>query len=134
MPGIVRNIKDVNEAINPFNPTAAAVAPPAAPAPVPAPAPATPGGLDHDLLAEKLAPPAGAAAGLAPTAGDDVIIYGDANDRGAGGRGNDLMIGAAGNDRLSGGQGDDRIDGGVGNDTSAVDKATILFPAELATT
>ena len=109
--GIVKNIKQVNEAINPYNPVVAA------PAPVVAPAPATPPGLDHDLLAERLTAPAGAAAGQAPTAGDDVIIYGDGNDNGAGGKGNDLMIGAAGNDKLSGGMGDDRMDGGVGNDT-----------------
>ena len=158
-PGIVRNIADVNEAINPLNPVAAAPAqesapaagpapaveaapaPVEAPAPDPAPvvdaapapaeapapdpvvvpvvdpAPAMPGGLDHDLLDELLTPPAGAAAGQAPTAGDDVIIYSDGADTGAGGMGNDLMLGAAGDDTLSGGWGDDRIGGGGGDDT-----------------
>ncbi len=148
--GIVKNIAQAQEAINPMNPTAAA--PPPAPVPTPAPTPppvvdpapvdppppgpvAGPGpdpvvdpapvvdpvptpppALGHNALAEMLAPPDGTEAGQAPTAGDDVVIYADGNDNGAGGKGNDLMIGLAGNDSMSGGFGDDSLDGGVGND------------------
>ncbi len=63
-----------------------------------------------------LTPPADAVAGQAPTAGDDVVIYGDGDDNGNGGLGDDLVVGLAGDDELKGGWGDDRISSGDGDD------------------
>ncbi len=76
--------------------------------PVPAPVVST--------LAQLLTPPADSVAGMAPTTGNDNVIYGDGDDNGGGGLGDDLVVGGGGNDELTGGWGDDRIDGGTGDD------------------
>lgn len=74
------------------------------------------GSAPANPLAELLTPQPGATPGQAPTAGDDVLIYGAGAERGNGGMGNDLVVGLEGNDSLSGGWGDDRIDAGAGDD------------------
>ena len=114
MAGIVENISQLNEAIKPLNLGATTPTPDPNPDPNPNP---DPGGHSHgDPMAEVMTPPAGAAAGQAPTEGDDVVIYGTGDDNGAGGAGDDLVVGLAGDDSLAGGVGNDRVDGGEGSD------------------